>query len=404
MAVGAVALAVAAACSHSTSPAPALWVTAYYPAYATDTALGVADVPYGSATHVVHFSLVPNADGTLSDPYGLVAQSAAFVAGAHAAGSKALLGVGGDSGSGATAAFQAAAAPGTRAALVANIVAAMNAGGYDGVDLNWESVRLPDDVANLQGLITATRAALDAAGGTHRVFAYPAGTASDFTQYGALAAALAPVQSSLDQLNLQTYVMAGPFPGWVTWFNSPLRSGNCVFPGGGAPPSIDSTVQAFLAAGIAPAKLGIGLQLAAVDWKGGSGTTTGGVTSPCQSWDMSSSAPDGQDVGAPDYSQVVFDSAAYGIRNFTGVNGFTAHQDAASSVPWLSLDSAGNLNDHFVSTEDAASIAAKADFARAQGLGGTIVFDITGDYLSEKPAGDAQHPLMTAVRSAFLGK
>lgn len=397
--IAVVAALLAAGCGHKSSSkggGSGLWVTGYYPAYTTDTAMPIAEIPFGSMTHVVHFSLVPAADGTLTDPYGAAAQSAALVAAAHAKGVKVLLGVGGDTGSGATAAFQAAAAsPATRATLVSSIVSA--AASYDGVDLNWESIRFPDDVASFQALAGELRAAL---GG--KLFTYPAGTASGFTDYGNLAAMLAPVAGDFDQINLQTYVMAGPFPGWVTWFNSPISAGACQFPSGGAPPSIESTVQPFLDAGIPPSKLGIGLQLAAVDWQGGSGTATGGVAAPCQSWDMSASAPDGQDIGAPDYSQVAYFSAAYAAATFTAANGWTSHFDAPSSVPWLAIDAAGSANDHFVSLEDAQSIGAKADWVRSAGLGGTIVFDVTGDYLPGGAPGDARHPLMTAVRGGFL--
>jgi len=241
---------------------------------------------------------------------------------------------------------------------------------------------------------------------THFLLTYPAGTASGFDDYENNAIMLAPVQSLFDQINLQTYVMAGPFPGWVTWHNSALRTGACRFRSTGAPPpSIDSTLAAFVAAGIPKSRLGIGIQLVGVDWVGGSGTDTGGVTKPCQSWDESRVKPDGsdQDIGAPSYDGGWnFVDAAQIARNYTAANGYTTHFDNDAMVPYLSKDQAGSEGDHFVSLESDQSLQAKGDYLKAQGLGGTIVFEVTQDYLSNQPAGDAQHPLLAAVRQHIL--
>ena len=87
-----------------------LWVTGYYPAYATGV-MPISAIPFAAMTHVIHFALVPNGDGTLADPDGLQAQASALVGAAHAAGVKALLGVGGDATVGAPAGFQGATTP-----------------------------------------------------------------------------------------------------------------------------------------------------------------------------------------------------------------------------------------------------------------------------------------------------
>src|SRR5258705_79589 len=83
-----------------------------------------------------------------------------LVAAAHAAGVKALLGVGGDASVGAPAGFQGATTPANRALFVTNIVAAMAAGGYDGVDINWESIEFPRDVSPFQAFVADLRTAL----------------------------------------------------------------------------------------------------------------------------------------------------------------------------------------------------------------------------------------------------
>ncbi|NKF23723.1 glycosyl hydrolase family 18 protein [Solimonas marina] len=392
------------------------WVDGYYAAYKAQD-LPVSAVPFSSMTHVIHFSLVPahragsgssqateGTVGTLTDPFGLKAQSADLVSAAHAAGIKVLLGIGGDTSVDAPLGFQQATADTQhRNALVNAIVAAVQAGAYDGVDVNWESVNLQTDVSAVQDLLHALRMALDEASPqTHLLLAYPAATASNSSDYAALAQMLLPIQNDLDQINLQTYVMAGPYPGWVTWFNSPLHAGDCTFASTGQkPPAIDSTVSAFVAAGIDPSRIGIGVQLVGVDWQGGSGTDTGGVSKPCQSWDTSAQAADGQDRGAPDYGNWRFRDVADVLRDDTQANGYVAGYDSQAAAAWLGRDEAGDSNDHFVSLETAQSIAAKAQFIQAQGLGGMIVFEISQDYMPEAQGSDAQHPLMTDIRRAM---
>src|SRR5262249_13683119 len=135
--------------SSSSSTASGRWVASYYPAYGTGK-MPISEIPFSSVTHVIHFALVPRSDGSLSDPDGLKGQTSSLVSAAHAAGVRALLGVGGDTGSGATAGFRGAASPARRSGFVAKIVSAMAAGGYDGVDLNWESIRFPQDVASFR--------------------------------------------------------------------------------------------------------------------------------------------------------------------------------------------------------------------------------------------------------------
>lgn len=391
------------------NPQTSLWALAYYPSY--KNTMPISAIPFNSLTHIAYFGLVPahspgtstcNASGscgltegtpgTLTDPFGLLLQSPAFVRAAHAAGVKALLSIGGDTSVDAPLGFQQAMlTASSRTNLVNNIVTAMAQDGYDGVDINWESIRFPADVSNFQTFITQLRAALDQkAPPTHYVLGYPAGTASDYPNYTNNANMIFPVQNAIDQINLQTYGMAGAFPGWVTWHNSPLYAGTCIFPGQPpvAPPSVDQQVQAFIAAGISKSKIGIGIQLDAMDWAGGSGTTTGGASQPCQTWTRD-----------PTINSV---TAATVITNYTAANGYTANFDPVTQSAWLSNDQPGSANDHFVSVENSQSIQAKGNYLKSLGLGGAIIFEVSGDYLPTQPAGDAQHPLMTAIRQYVM--
>jgi GH18 family chitinase len=385
----------------TTGPLSGLWATAYYPAYGSQT-MAIAAIPFNSMTHVIHFALVPAHSvgtgtlastagplGTLTDPDGLLLQTSAFVSAAHAAGVKAILGIGGNTATNAPLAFQQATQTiADRTTLVNNIVTTMFNGGYDGVDINWESIVFPGDVFSFQSFISELRTALDLKSPPiHYLLTYPAGTSGDFNNYSNYANMILPIQNSFDQINLQTYGMAGAYPGWVTWHNSPLYAGACLFTSTGQPPpSIDSTIQAFSTAGIIKKKMGIGIQLAIIDWAGGSGTITGGVTAPCQFWDYTNN-----NQGAP----LTTLTPASNIATFSG---YVAQFDTVTKVPWLSSTQILSANDHFVSYEDMHSILEKGNYLKTQGLGGAIIFEVTGDYLSAQTTPDAQHPIMSAVR------
>ena len=237
------------------APASGLWASGYYPAYAhrRDADLGDS-LRLDDPCHPLRAGR-RHRDGTLADPDGLRGQTSALVSAAHAAGVKVLLGVGGD-------------------------VERRRAGGIPGLDdagpprrPSWRtsSTRWPPAATTAStstGRASSSRATSPTSepssaslrDGPRPARAadplpahVPGGTSSGFDDCTRRTPnMLAPVQGRFDQINLQTYVMAGPFPGWVTWHNSPLVTGSCRFtthrrrlrrP-------VDSTVAAFVAAGI----------------------------------------------------------------------------------------------------------------------------------------------------------
>src|ERR1051325_5468273 len=74
-----------------------VWVTGYYAGWMQDY-LPASEIDYGAVTHIIHFNLLPDTDGTLdSTTDGVTAQnSAAVVSQAHAAGVPVLISVGGE--------------------------------------------------------------------------------------------------------------------------------------------------------------------------------------------------------------------------------------------------------------------------------------------------------------------
>ncbi len=262
--------------------AEGLWVTAYYPA-AAQQIMPVSEIDFSVVTHVVQFALAPNTDGSLNDAAVTTnpATSADLVQHAHAAGRKALICVGGaDSGIG----FRGASAPSHRAALIANLIGSMNAGNYDGIDLDWEPLPAAD-FQKFTNLVLELRAAMDLLP-THKLLT---AAVSAYPTYGdppdSECKMLAALQSCFEQINIMTYDLSGPYAGWVTWFNSPIYDAGWFFPSTTRLlPSLDGSVKNFIANGVDPAKLGVGVAFYGDVWVGGTGASTGGVSQPRELW------------------------------------------------------------------------------------------------------------------------
>src|SRR6185295_20231359 len=100
-------LAIAGMWLLSSSAQGELWRTGYYPGWEQGS-MPAAQIDFSALTHVIHFSLVPNADGSLNNSRNdISAENSAEIVGAtHAAGRKVLICVGG-----ANTSFQSATTP-----------------------------------------------------------------------------------------------------------------------------------------------------------------------------------------------------------------------------------------------------------------------------------------------------
>jgi chitinase len=185
------------------------------------------------------------------------AAAVALEAPAHAAGCKVLITIGG---AGTIATFRAAISSGVRSTFVQEIIQFVAANGYDGVDLDMEPLDAAD-MTDYAAFVRLLRSSLSA--GLLLTAAVPTDSAPAF----------AAIQDQFDQINVMTYDMSGPWPGWVTWFNGPLsNSARVTFPStGGLLPSIDSTVAGATGQGVARAKLGIGIAFYGYVWSGATG-------------------------------------------------------------------------------------------------------------------------------------
>jgi len=353
-----------------------LWVTGYYPGY-RQASLPPAGIDFSVVTHVIQFSIMPNADGSVSRANGLTAAyCSALVSRAHSAGSKALICVGGG---GSRAAFQTATTEATRPAFINALTNFMAANGYDGIDLDWEPLPV-SDFAQFTNLVKELRTALDGfpqrklltvAAGAYANWGDPAN--SEPAMYAAL-------QDQFDQVNLMTYGLSGPWPGWVTWFNSPIYDGGHRFPStGGLVPSIDGAIANFLANGVSSAKLGLGVAFYGYLWSGGSGTSTGGAALPRQTW---STAPSVSPLTYANILSMYYQPEIY-------------HWDTAAQAAYLSIDDSGSAGDKFISYDDKHTCQAKVSYARNRFLGGLMIWELGQDSSADSLLQEIKRDLLT---------
>jgi len=342
------------ACSSAAKAAP--WVTAYYPSYAIST-MPISSLNFNAITHLVFFDLWPTTTGGLTDPNGGVNANAAAVAtAAHNANAKVLICIGGG---GTEPTFAAAlSSTSTTTTLVNNIVSWVATYGYDGVDIDDESLAAGDG-PNYEAFITQLRAALPS-GKLLTCACEPYGYTNVF----------AAVQSSFDQINVMTYDMANPRWTGYTWYDSNLYTSPTSFPNGNTPSSCSAAVQQYINAGIPASKLGLGVAFYGDVWNNGTSPITAEPTTDTITTDVA-------------YSYI--------MSNYYSAGAY--HYDNNADAPYLSLTS----TNQFVSYDDPTLCAHKVDYVVNNGLGGMICWQIAEQYMP-----DHTQPLLTAMYNELV--
>lgn len=233
---------------------------------------------------------------------------------------------------------------------------------FDGFDVDWEypvfggareNVTRPEDRQNFTLLLAELRRRLDAEGARDgRRYLLTAATAAGARLVGSLE--LDRITPLLDWFNVMTYdYHAGSA---IAHFNAPLHAAlNDPTPFY----NIDSTVALYRRGGVPPEKIVVGVPFYARAYggvHGGNGGLFRPATPPPREW-----------ATGLDYRQIA-------SRNLTS-RGFTRFWHPEALVPWLHNDSLGV----FISYDDAESIAHKAEYVRAHGLGGIMIWEIGGD-------------------------
>ncbi len=370
------------------------WVMGYWAVWQANR-YPLANVKWVDLTHIALAFVLPRAPTTptAASPYPTLDTSnavanlgangmAAFASAAHAAGVKAIMSLGG---SGAGAGFAAAASSTNRSQFVADVVAACAQWGYDGVDVDWED---SINYTSFQALIPALRSATPAG------FLLTAPVGSVNTNFGISSSDSAlwtAEYSQMNQLNVMTYTGTGNYSGWVVWYLDPLTGH-----GSNHPVDVEASMSAWHALGIPKSMLGVGV--------GFYGLAVGPpVTAALQSFGTAS-------------FYVNDDTLSYGniVRYFYGQGGASYQWDASAQTGWLSWPSGFHPSwtdeypgdpgptVQFMSYEDPASVAAKGQWVRANGYGGTIIWTINEGTQFPFGADGYANPLLDSVAQSFL--
>lgn len=316
-----------------------------------------------------------------------------LVKGAHAAGKKVVLSVGGWTGS---AHFSSIVADDDRrATFLDNILKAIDQYELDGIDLDWEYPGAPgasgngvspDDSDNFLVFLKELRAAIPkgslitAATQVWPFYGNDGQPMSDVSEFAEI----------FDWILIMNYDIWGssskPGP------NAPLSDG-C---GNSEQPTANAyaAVASWTAAGMPAEKITLGVAAYGYVQKSTSDKLYN------RRWNMvppphrRATVVKNSDGGTAD-GQVTFEGLiAQGVlvkdgSNYVGAGGFTRHWDDCSSTPWLKSST------QIVTYDDPQSLNMKGQFAQQAGLRGCSVWSMDGDFI------DGSWPLTDAVRSGM---
>ncbi|MDA8516074.1 glycoside hydrolase family 18 protein [Citrobacter sp. Igbk 16] len=295
---------------------------------------------------------------------------------------KVLLSVGGW---GARGFSGAAATKESRAVFIQSVQDIIAKYGLDGIDLDWEYPvngawglveSKPADRANFTSLLKELRAAV----GHKKLVTIAVGANAESPKSWVDVKAIAPL---LDYINLMTYDMAYG----TQYFNSNLYDSTTWPTVAEADKySADFVVNNYLAAGLKPAQMNLGI--------GFYGRVPKRAVEPGIDW----SKPDAQKNPA---TQPYFEPQHIALFKSLGVDlskdtyvkyndivaklindpqkRFTQHWDDEAKVPWLSVQSADGKALFALSYENPRSVAIKADYIKSKGLGGAMFWEYGAD-------------------------
>ena len=318
------------------------WMTGFY-----ETGNGVqpvSEVPWSAYTHVVHFYATTDGRGNVISRWADPTEPDRFVA-SRPPGKKALLSIADNND---PSAFAASTAPDAIQTFVANIEAYVRTYGYDGVDIDWER---HIDSRQYADLFRRLRSAMPDSVVT-----------TDMNGTGGSLAAAAEAWSYLDQINVMCYDMDSPGNGF-SWYNDALyQAGNKDVT------ACDARVNPFLAAGIPPRKIGIGIPFYGRRWTGVTQALTKGYF---QAW----SVPYNWLVTDPDRWQEQYQ-----------------FYDSVHSAQYLSIAPLNEFN-AYTGVEQIRDITA---WIRAVGFGGAMTYSLHYEFLPNLE-GDDRYPLSAAL-------
>ena len=251
---------------------------------------------------------------------------------------------------------------------------------FDGIDFDWEypggggeagNSASPDDGLNYALLLADVRARLNDLG-TELGRTYEISVASPGSLGRIAAFNVAGLAPSVDFFNVMTYDFHG------TWEST--TGHQSAFTGDPGGLDIKTAVDAYLAAGVQPHQIVVGAPMYTRAWSGVADGGDGGY----DEW-ASGAAPGSFEAGNYDYKDLLSQIIAGG--------GWELYWDDTAQASYAY----NTEHDIFSSFETTTSIALKADWADALGLGGMMFWDLSGD-----AANSTDSLLAAAFRSLIL--
>lgn len=264
----------------------------------------------------------------------------------------------------------------TRAQFVASSLALLRKYGIDGVDIDWEYpgqigvactvgqvCERPADKRNFITLARELRGAFDAAGKQdhkHYHVTIAAGGSAGYSDGGWLK----ELSQSLDWINIMAYDYHMPWE-HLSAHHSALQ-GDPADPEDGKGMYAAATVKRYLAEGVAPYKLVLGVPFYGYGWKG----CPAGAAGDGQYQQCAGAADGGNDGGA---------SYGYGHLLQQGLldggKGYVRYWNAAAKAPYL-YNPATQV---WISYEDPQSLREKVSYVKAQHLRGAMFWELSAD-------------------------
>jgi chitinase len=348
------------------------WVTAYYPVWEQRTNLPPKKIDYTAMTEIIQFSIMPTSTGDIDQTgYNAVTPSLSqdLVVRAHEAGDRVLICLGGAN---SEAALSTVIAPALQATFIGNLITFVKTRGYDGIDIDMEPVAAAD-TPNFVTFIQNLRSALNAVRPNMLL------TAAAQPAVGLQQPLFAQLQADFDQINVMTYDLSGPWPGFKSWYNSSLYDNGAQMLTSTVPyPSVTATLQHYCDAGVTPSKIGLGIAFYGYVWTGANGPTQ-------------------------DLQNVTVQPVNYRSIMDQYYNPSDYLWDSTAHSPYLSITATDPSQSKFISYDDQQLCFEKVMYARQHHFGGVFIFELGGGFRPSQPPG-SQDQLLQSVKAAWRQK
>ena len=310
---------------------------------------GAEQIPYSKLTHIVHFNISFNSDGTISIPEGFLEPK--LLRKAHKAGVKVMVGLNGD-----FPMFDGN--PQLEATFVENLRAFVTKYGYDGVDVDWE-YPAGNETNTFYNLYVDMRSAFPAPDYVLSADVPPWGDAG-------LGYAIPQVDPYIDYFNIMQYDCAGPWTAdgqlnsEIFWDPNDPDPWECQL-GGAA----NESVAIFEQLGVPPSQLNMGTPFYGYYY-----ATVSELFGNCTTASQSKNGDCDWSVYSENYGTF--------MKQRINQKGWQTFYDPIALVPYM-LRVDGKKG--FITYDDAASTYLRVWYSDWQwNLGGTFMWSLDADY------------------------